>query len=38
MIFGPMCYVYKDKYVIKNKQGEDSEIYYLPNGIRAQFF
>ena len=36
--FRPMCYVYKDKYVVKNKQGEDSEIYYLPNGIRANFF
>lgn len=36
--FCPMCYVYKDKYVVKNELDKDGEIYYLPNGIRANFF
>lgn len=36
--FRPLCYIYKDKYIIQYKQGENSEIHYLPDGIRINFF
>lgn len=36
--FRPVCYIFRDKYIVENKQKENSETYYLPNGIRANFF
>ena len=36
--FRPVCYIFRDKYIVENKQKENSETYYLPNGIRTNFF
>lgn len=36
--FHPFCNIYKDKYIIQNEQGKNSEIYCLQNGVRINFF
>ena len=36
--FHPFCEIYKNKYIVHNEQGETSEIHYLQNDVRINFF
>ena len=36
--FHPFCEIYKDKYIVHNEQGENSEIHYLQNDVPRQIF
>ena len=36
--FHPFCEIYKNKYIVHNEQGENSEIHYLQNDVQINFF